>query len=176
MLNLDFPNQHVALSGIFARCTAWSQHMTEAAGNCLGHPMQKLEHLLEKQIVLGGTGPVCACDGRRDSRSFLPRHKGEGDPHILCRSLGPTSCEGTRVLFSQVHCAGVEANFTPLPAKPGVMLVQWHRGRAPLLSLSWELNTVLEAATGHAELSLFKGLGCVSRPRESLNHRQWKQL
>lgn len=137
----------------------------------------RASHAEEKQTALGGTGPVCACDGRRDSRSFLPGHKGEGEPHILCRPLGPASCEGTRMLFSQVHCAGVEANFTPLPAKPSVMLVvQWHRGRAPLLSLKWELNTVLGAATGHAELSLFKGLGCVSGPRESLNHRQWKQF
>lgn len=96
-------------------------------------------------------------------------------PHPL-PAPGPTSCQGTTVLFSQVHCAGVEANFTSLPAKPGVMLVQCHRGRAPLLSWNWELNAALGAAAGHAELSLFKGLGCVSGPRESLNHRQWKQF
>ena len=44
-------------------------------------------------------------------------------------------------------------------------MVQYHRGRAPLLGLNRELNAVLGAATGHTKLSLFKGLGLCKRTR-----------
>lgn len=90
---------------------------------------------------------------------------GEGGSHILCWSLGPASCEGTSVLFSQVLRASVEANFTSLPAKPDVMLARYHKGRALLLGLNWELNAMLGAATRRTELSLFKGLGLCKRTK-----------
>lgn len=111
-------------------------------------------------IMTGGTtGAAC------------PRHGGEGGLHILWWYLGPASCESTSTSFLQ----NLEANFVLLPAKP-VMLVQYHRGRASLPSWNWKLNAVLRTATGNTELSLFKAFGFVSGPRESLNHRQWKQL
>lgn len=145
---------------ILVCCTALSQCRAQFPGNCLGPPAQELP-ASSREANCTGRNRTYVCtwwqEGQQEQLA-LGFGASVGGAH-LCWSLVPASCEGTSVLFSQVPCASAEANFASLPAKPGVTLVQYHRGRAPLLGLNWELNAMLGAATGHAELSLFKGLG-----------------
>lgn len=174
MLNLDFPNQHVTLPGIFACCTAWSQHRTKATGDCLGPPMQKLKHLLEKQTALE-VQDLCVCvraGGTAGVPAMAPKW---GEPTILCQLLVPQAVKAHSAVLTGALCRWggklhISACKTWCDAGAGP------RRHSSTAQVSWELNAVLGAATGHTELSLFKGPGCVSGPRESLNHRQWKQF
>jgi len=156
MLNLRLSTlTHGTCQSILACCTALSQHEVRAPGDCSGPPAQELP----------ASSREAGCTGSYRTRVRTWRQEGLGDQiapgteargaPVLCWSPGPASCEGTSVLFSQVCWASVEANFASLPAKLGVTLAQYHRGRAPLLGLNWEWNAVLGAATGRAELSLF---------------------
>ena len=160
MLNLDVPSQHMELLE-----HPWMLHSFDPAQG-----RSYWELLRDCCAEAGASSREADCTGRYMTRVCTWWQEGQQEQLALgtearegsASSADPWTLQAVKApafLFSQVCCASVEANFTLLPAKPGVMLVQYHRRGAPLLSLNWELNTVLGAATGHAELSLFKGLG-----------------
>lgn len=100
------------------------------------------------------------------TRAACPRHQdevGRAPPLLI-----PGPCKlwrHQRVVLTHALCKyGGKFRITACKTWRHIGAVP-QRYRAPLFGWNWELNAVLGAATRHAELSLFKGLGLCKRTR-----------